>query len=65
MADADAALVHGALAGLGRALARMPSQPRAAEQYAFSLEPVLAGLREAIEKYGTVTVAVEPGALRF
>jgi len=43
----------------------MPSQPRAAEQYASSLEPALAGLREAIEKYGTVTVAVEPGALRF
>ncbi len=65
MADADAALVHGALAGLGRALARLSTEPRVAGQQASSLEPVLAGLRDAVEKYGTVTVAVEPGALRF
>ncbi|TMB08352.1 MAG: hypothetical protein E6J64_02170 [Deltaproteobacteria bacterium] len=65
MADADAALVHGALAGLGRALARIPGRALGAEQHASSLEPALAGLRDAVEKYGTVTVAVEPGALRF
>ncbi len=65
MADADAALVHGALAGLGRALARLSADPRAAGQHASSLEPALPGLRDAVEKYGTVTAAVEPGALRF
>lgn len=65
MADADAALVQGALAGLGRALARISKEPRSAEQHASLLEPALAGLRNAVDKYGTVTVAVEPGALRF
>ena len=65
MADADAALVHRALAGLGRALARVSSDPRTLEQHVPLLETALAGLREAVERYGTVTVAVEPGALRF
>ena len=65
MADADAALVHGALAGLGRALARISADPGAAAQHAASLEPALSGLRDAVEKYGTLSVAVEPGALRF
>jgi hypothetical protein len=65
VADADAALVNGALAGLGRALARISADAGAAAQQASSLEPALAGLRDAVEKYGTVTVAVEPGALRF
>jgi len=65
VAEADATLVHGALAGLGRALARISGDARAAAQQASSLEPALAGLRDAVEKYGTVTVAVEPGALRF
>ena len=65
MSDADAALVQGALAGLGRALARISKEPRSAEQHVSLLEPALAGLRDAVDKYGTVTVAVEPGALRF
>jgi hypothetical protein len=63
--DADAALAHGALAGLGRALARISADPGAAGQNDSLLEPALAGLRKAVEKHGTVTVAVEPGALRF
>jgi hypothetical protein len=63
---ADAALVQGALAGLGRALGRISTDPLAAAgEHASFLEPALAGLRDAVEKYGTVTVAVEPGALRF
>ena len=68
MADADAALVQGALNGLGRALARIaadhPANRGIADPDAL-LEPVLAALRAAMDKFGTVTVAVEPGALRF
>src|SRR5438093_3126853 len=63
--DRDAALVQGALASLGRALGRISADPLAAGEHASSLEPALAGLRDAVEKYGTVTVSVEPGALRF
>jgi hypothetical protein len=68
MADADAALVQGALNGLGRALARIaadhPANSAVRDPDAL-LEPVLAALRAAMDKFGTVTVAVEPGALRF
>jgi len=64
VSDADAALVQGALDGLGRALGRISADPRARERDSL-LEPALAGLRKAVEKYRTVTVAVEPGALRF
>src|SRR5207244_1317871 len=64
VSDADAALVQGALDGLGRALGRISADPRAREHDSL-LEPALAALRKAVEKFGTVTVAVEPGALRF
>jgi hypothetical protein len=63
VADADAALVHGAIAGLGHALARIAADP-GIEAPAF-LEAALAPLRKATDKFGIVTVAVEPGALRF
>jgi len=65
VADADAALVHGALAGLGRALARAASDSHAADRHASVLEPALGPLREVADKFGTVTVTIEPGALRF
>lgn len=68
MADSDAALVHGALNGLGRALARIAAEHpvnRGTSGPDELLEPVLASLRAAMDEFGTVTVAVEPGALRF
>jgi hypothetical protein len=65
VADADAALVHGALAGLARALAQVASDPDATDHRASVLEPALRPLREMTDKFGTVTVTVEPGALRF
>ena len=65
MGDADAALVHGALAGLGRALTQVAADPRKSDQNAAVLERALGPLRDAVDKFGTVTVAIEPGALRF
>jgi hypothetical protein len=62
VADAAAALVHGAIAGLGKALARVA---RDRGDGASILEPALGPLRKVTDKFGIVTVAVEPGALRF
>ena len=64
MGDADAALVHGALAGLGRALTQVAADPRKSDQNAAVLERALGPLRDAVDKFGTVTVAIEPDVVR-
>ena len=61
----DAALVLGAIAGLGQALAQVAGDPSATDEHASILEPALGPLRQVTDKFGIVTVAVEPGALRF
>src|SRR5207253_6748122 len=65
VADADAGLVHGAIAGLGQVLAQVAGDPDATDEHRSLLERALAPLRQVTDKFGVVTVAVEPGALRL